>query len=522
MRDFIFKIKFILPTFLVIVFTSVIGLLLARWFLDIQFQPFDFKEQVWDLWIPMIWPWFPILIWLRPKLRILKYKDSDKGRFGLQMIAWGTMMATLCISQSYLTTASGKLTHLKESKEIHSKEKSRYYKIDHFFLATSYGGAYTDFSTSGKNNQDFNFNVFFVTPILADTNKEISDTPRVWYGTEFHKQVSNRLSNEEKQKQYEAFYSECIDKMNHYNFYDLDHFEREPSSDDKENFLKAIENRIKSNTDESFIILRPVQQSYESRNKNKFGWIFGSFAIGLVAVLFFMLWATVDYSEYRRQLEGKKPKQDDLIYALRFLIPKGEHFATSVILDVNIVVFLVMMFAGVNIISPKSLELLQWGANRRTETINGDWWRLVTCMFLHGGIMHLVANIYGLIIAALFIEPVLGRRNFFILYFLSGIFASVSSICWYDNTISVGASGAIFGLYGAVLSLLLTNAFPKEGRRIILGLIGFYVVLTLLMGLAGGIDNAAHIGGLLSGAIIGPLLYKTTIGKNKGSITPSG
>jgi rhomboid protease GluP len=79
---------------------------------------------------------------------------------------------------------------------------------------------------------------------------------------------------------------------------------------------------------------------------------------------------------------------------------------------------------------------------------------------------------------------------------------------WHENTSSVGASGAIFGLYGAILALLLTDAFGKGNKKGILIFIGVYVVVNLAWGLTGGIDNAAHIGGLVSGALIGPLLYQ--------------
>ena len=72
----------------------------------------------------------------------------------------------------------------------------------------------------------------------------------------------------------------------------------------------------------------------------------------------------------------------------------------------------------------------------------------------------------------------------------------------------MGASGAIFGLYGALLSLLLTNTFNKKGKKGLLIMFGLYVGINLLWGLMGGVDNAAHIGGLLSGALIGLVLSK--------------
>lgn len=385
--------------------------------------------------------------------------------------------------------------------------------MTNFSVANYYGGTYTDFRQSGKHNQYLNFDIFFVIPILKDTSEKINDIPKYWYGVQFKEQISNKISSDEKEKKYKEFYDECIEKINRYEFHSLDHFERTPTSDDRQNFLEAIAARTKRTANDNFIVLEPIKEKYEDRNGNKLVWIFGSFGIGLCVLLFSLIWPGYSESERKRFLAGKKPKQDDLVDALNFLVPKGDHFATSVILDLNILVFLLMVCSGVHILSPNGLELLQWGANRRFETTGGEWWRLLTSMFLHGGIMHLILNISGLVIAAIFVEPLLGRKNYFILYILSGLCGSLASIWWYPNTISVGASGAIFGLYGAILALLLTNAFPKGGKKGILMMIGVYVGINLLWGLTGGIDNAAHIGGLLSGALIGIVLYKIDDGK---------
>jgi rhomboid protease GluP len=517
LKTYITKLKHILPTFFVIALSTILGLLLFRWLFVIQFDIIDIKEEVWCLWLPMGLPWIPILIWLRPRFRILTFKkDNDNGRFFFQFLSAGTIIACLLVSQNYLTTATGQLKQLSTIKDIEKTEKSRYYKLENFAVAPYFGGSYTDFRQSGKYNQYLNFDIYFVTPILGDTSEKINKIPKYWYGVNFKEQISNKISAEEKEKKYELFYNECIDEMTKYDFHSLDHFERKPTSDDRQNYLKAIESRIKHRTDDSFIVLEPIQEKFEKRNGNKFAWIFGSFGIGFCVLLFALIWPGYSESEKNRFLSGKKPKQDDLVDALNYLVPKGDHFATSIILDLNILVFLIMVFSGINFISPNGRELLEWGANRRLETTSGEWWRLLTSMFLHGGIMHLLLNISGLVIAAIFVEPLLGRKNYFILYFLSGLFGSLASIWWYPNTISVGASGAIFGLYGAILGLLSTNAFPDGGKRGVLIFIGIYVGINLLWGLTGGIDNAAHIGGLLSGALIGLVLYRFNTGQKNG------
>jgi rhomboid protease GluP len=168
-----------------------------------------------------------------------------------------------------------------------------------------------------------------------------------------------------------------------------------------------------------------------------------------------------------------------------------------------------MFFSGINIFSIKTRELLEWGANRRYDTIGeNEWWRLFTNIFLHNGIIHLVMNISGLAIAAFLIEPILGRKKYFALYVLSGLCASISSILWYPNAISVGASGAIFGLYGSIFALLLLKKFNSTDKDFLLTFTAIYVIINLLWGLIGGIDNAAHIGGLISGFLVTLLLYE--------------
>jgi rhomboid protease GluP len=503
------KLRHIIPTFLIIAFSTVLGLALLRWLLCIQFSILEIKEEVWVLWLPLILPWIPITLWMRQRLRVLTFKkEEDKRRFFYQIICWLTLTPMLLVSQAYITTATGKLQILSNVNDIDHVAKARYYKLAKFEVAPDYGGVYTYFNTSGKYNQDLNFDIFFVAPIVHDTAERMNPIPKHWYGVKYHQQISNRLSSEEKDEKYKAFYSECVEKMNAYDFQALDHFERMPASADQGHFLKAIEARTKQPVDASYAILTPIQESYDKRNGNKLAWIFGSFGIGFSVLLFALIFPGFSEAERQGFLQGKKPAQDDLVDMLKYLVPTGNHFVTSIIIDLNILVFIVMILGGIDIISPNAGELLEWGGNRRAETTGGEWWRLLTSMFLHGGIMHLISNIFGLVLAAIFVEFRLGRKNYIILYLLAGLCGSLASIWWHTNTVSVGASGAIFGLYGAILGLLLTKAFANNEKKAVLAMIGVYVVINLVWGLTGGIDNAAHIGGLITGAILGIILYK--------------
>ncbi len=199
--------------------------------------------------------------------------------------------------------------------------------------------------------------------------------------------------------------------------------------------------------------------------------------------------------------------------------PVQGFFITPILLDLNILIFILMTIGGADIMSPGNEILLNLGANFRPMTLEGEWWRLFTNCFLHIGIIHLVMNMYALLYIGVLLEPHLGRTRFICAYLLSGIAASIASIWWHDMTISAGASGAIFGMYGVFLAMLTTNLIEKTARKSLLTSIGVFVVYNLINGLKGGIDNAAHLGGLISGLFIGyafiPSLKKNNENKLK-------
>jgi rhomboid protease GluP len=188
-------------------------------------------------------------------------------------------------------------------------------------------------------------------------------------------------------------------------------------------------------------------------------------------------------------------------------VPAQGFFITPIIVDLNIAVFILMVISGVSFLAPTTTDLLLWGANFRPVTLAGGEWRLLTNVFLHIGIIHLLFNMYALLYIGLLLEPHLGRLRFAAAYLLTGIAASTASLYWHDMTVSAGASGAIFGMYGVFLAMLTTNFIEKSARKALLTSIAVFVGYNLMNGLKGGIDNAAHIGGLVSGLVIGYVYY---------------
>lgn len=185
------------------------------------------------------------------------------------------------------------------------------------------------------------------------------------------------------------------------------------------------------------------------------------------------------------------------------LIPTRYYLISPILIYLNILVFLLMTLSGISPFDPESYALIDWGGNFRPLFKEGEYWRLFTYMFLHAGIIHLAGNIFALLYIGLHLEPLLGKLRYASAYVLSGIAAGIVSMYMHGFSVGVGASGAIFGLYGVFFALLTTNFIKKPLRTTLLRGLLFFIVYNLLYGLSGNIDNAAHTGGLVSGMMIG-------------------
>ena len=181
-------------------------------------------------------------------------------------------------------------------------------------------------------------------------------------------------------------------------------------------------------------------------------------------------------------------------------------WVTPTILGLNVLVFGIMVATGVSFLSPDTRSLTAWGANAGALTVQGQWWRLFTSMFLHIGIIHLACNMAVLWSIGSVVERFLGRTGFAVVYLLAGLCGSLASIAWNPDVVSAGASGAIFGLYGALLGFLLRDRERIPGDVLQKATKNALVFLgyNLVFGLANrGIDVACHVGGLLGGFVCG-------------------
>ena len=190
-------------------------------------------------------------------------------------------------------------------------------------------------------------------------------------------------------------------------------------------------------------------------------------------------------------------------------IPSRRFLATPLLLDFTLLVFGLMVLNGVSASQPTAHQLVLWGSNVSGLTLHGQPWRLLTYQFVHAGLSHLLLNMFSLWLLGLLLEDRVGPLRLLLVYLACGVGGGLASLWWHaDGINSVGASGAIFGLYGLLLVLLVGKklVLDKSDRRAMLGLVLYLVLSNLLSGLTGNIDNAAHLGGLVTGLLVaGPL-----------------
>jgi rhomboid protease GluP len=187
------------------------------------------------------------------------------------------------------------------------------------------------------------------------------------------------------------------------------------------------------------------------------------------------------------------------------------YFVAPALMGLNVAAFLLMALFGASPLDPTGEQLLAWGANFGPLTLGGEWWRLLSATFIHIGIIHLALNMQCLWRLGNLAERLFGNWAFLMLYILSGLGGSVASLWWNPNTIGAGASGAIFGVAGGLLAFLYFAklAVPRTTIQSTLASTLVFVGYNLLYGFTStGIDNAAHIGGLVTGALVGALFTR--------------
>ena len=184
--------------------------------------------------------------------------------------------------------------------------------------------------------------------------------------------------------------------------------------------------------------------------------------------------------------------------------------ATAALVGVNALVFLAMGLSGVSFVEPTTLNVIAWGGNFGPLTVSGQYWRMLTSNFVHIGIVHIGLNMWVLWGLGQLTEIFFPPFDYVMLYLTTGIASSALSLLLHPTIVSAGASGAIFGIAGAMLTAIRWGNLPlnpKARDSLFKGVLRF-AGINLFIGLMlyKIVDNAGHVGGLLFGLLAGYVL----------------
>ncbi|WP_316746973.1 rhomboid family intramembrane serine protease [Pedobacter gandavensis] len=229
--------------------------------------------------------------------------------------------------------------------------------------------------------------------------------------------------------------------------------------------------------------------------------------------------ATQDDQYFEKAPLAIKNKIKNVLY---LFVPRKGYVVTPILLILNILYYFLMLglllshyeqgrAAGLERYELKGVAkdvLMNLGANSRDQVLAGQVWRLISYQFIHLTFSHLFFNLYALIYIGLMVENKLGSLKTLAVYLLSGLCGGLISVVPYKFIFTIGASGAIMGLFGAFLALLISNAFEKNAKKALL--ISTILVAVYMLGnglFSKNVDNAAHFGGILAGFVLTYLLY---------------
>lgn len=184
---------------------------------------------------------------------------------------------------------------------------------------------------------------------------------------------------------------------------------------------------------------------------------------------------------------------------------------TPALIGINVILFVIAAALGAGILVPNGEVLIQLGSDYTPLTATGQWWRLLTSTFLHFGLLHLAFNMWALWVNGVTAERLYGSTRYVLLYLVAGVAGSVASLLWHPFVNGAGASGAIFGVLGGGLAYFLRTdtGVPKSVLVAQRKNATIFIVVSILNAArVPGIDNAAHLGGLAAGFIMGWLLCR--------------
>ena len=489
----LFRLALPLP-FFAAAFTAVYSA--ANWYLVAASGLVPIDEDLVTFWLPFALACLLVAFLVAPHIRVLDIQGKrNDPKFLYQLAAVAVIAVPAILAQVYVKDASGTLTHVKDARLIGSVPASKYYVADTICVDRRQAKGRTAVWTMGRNEETLEVGVYVVAPLCGENIR----APAIWIGEEFTHSIDNRQSMAAKNAAYNAFLRKTQKDYYAEDMRGIRYLQRAGVNFARRNFDRVLHDRGAS----ASAILVPHTDVFAARTGNSFVWIFRTLGIGAAIWFVVIMLTPADYGKVANKLTDEEVAQAAAEKATSgmLFVPRPGFYGLPILFDINLGVFLVMVASGLGVVAFQVDDLVGWGAQYGPLLHGWGWLRMITSQFLHWGLMHILQNMYGLLVAGFFLTVVMRNWGLIVAYLICGLAGNIAGYIVHPNTVSAGASGAIMGLWGILVALAVLND-PRiaGGRGIVLINAAIFAGLTLALG---GAALPAHLGGFAAGVVIG-------------------
>ncbi len=503
-REFVIKFRHILGPVIILWWLAVLIYGACCW-VCIHFHLHLVKQEVWEVLLP-----FMLALWvvgiMGPRLKILPDSHTIRSwRDFVGMLIGVTSVAMMILTQEALSHHLAQVTSLTAPDSLVSCPETAYYQFDTVEIEKGKMGYTANTRLIARRaGMGRAFELYVVFPFRGQET--------VWYALSFKDRIHlTLLSEQDEEAQYRRFLQRCEQRVMHYDFEAKHFFKRVAFSEDYEEFRDAVRQGMGSEGKdlERLVFLEPMDRLPQDRSRLNLIWIGGSFLIGLFLVGISLFFIPVDFNVVRKDGRFRKnqPTKSEFWAMIQEAIwPNRTNWPRTILPFMLLIVYVVMLLGGMDFFAPSGQDLLRWGGVQHSALAQGEWWRLFTSVFVHGGMLHVFSNVVALCVVLWICVPLFGPYKPLWVFLISGVGSTWIATC-FSQSIFVGASGGIMGLVASVLVVYVfypAKRVPREGGWLLWMILGG----TLLMGLFGGVSNVAHVTGLGIGAVFGILLFR--------------
>lgn len=476
------------------------------WLAVINLDLFRPDGLVAHLIVPIAISFLIVFFYYKHRLRLL---NLNERAFSSYTMLVGILLAMpLFKGLPYLENAQGELVRVAKPSQINHNRQALFYSVQQGITFNERAGLFVDRQHVSRST-DIVVTCYFASPLLdvRSDGRYVINEQNTWIGVKYSEIFSHGMFDNDVNRSMSSFIKDCTQKYINYK-YDLHYLRNLKYDDERREYYRAIVKADKGAGNRKLVILTQEEGSYEARAGYDGYWFWGILISVNIIWLFFVLLPGLNETELNKsaavRMRDKRRQKEQLMAFLDIFIPKKGMIATPILVDLNILFFLVMILAGVDWLYPIDAELVHWGANVGSLTTNGEWHRLLTSLFINSGAVHLAVNMFALLFVGSFLEPYIGSKTFAVTYLLTGIIAGFCCTLLRNATIVLGVSSAIFGMYGVLLSLKFLDRLKNNMPLAFKVSIVLFVALSLFEShVYGYVNNAVNIIALFSGFFIG-------------------